>query len=860
MARRVLLAEVGERTLWDQTRFGGNNAGGASGQTIYFNSPNLEVAKNAYRFAGMLYPDVGNVFSITPRAGGRLLFAVRATTLQDNGAYIGVCTQAFGVDTVPGFNGSGSPDNESWSIHTGGFSAGAGASYHGGVSGGGYTGTSMLTGEYVLVAVDLDQGKIWFGKATDIGGAPTWFYSGNPSTDTSPKYTNLLTAGSITDNRSTLLPGTKRAFYIVASAQDPNSIVHLVTDEPSLRSWLPTGFTPWGELGYFGSEGYTSRETDTPKSRYYDGRIADDADPVYERTVSVAQWSTGGSGGAPIGTFDLENPDGGLDALLTYVVRDAPIRWRLGDPAASLSTFTDVGYGVVETIEVADESRLTVVTKDTLAVVDAPLQSTVFPSDVPNAQLVGRAQPVCLGECVFVPLTTYSPANADYVVSDDAVSVTALRDQGVAISVGTGWNFTTIAKDKGFGIRRQTNPAGKQCAHVVGFATNPAATDALGGIGLFTNWTGDNPNGWTTSEVAPNAIITQTVAGECRFFRNDAVNVPNILTATPPLTVGKAYIYEVTCTNYVSGSINLNLGGANRARVDRAGTFRGAFVAATGNVWLLANIVNPTDLRIDNLRIYELSTVDRVNTMVPHVLQRRMSLPASSFDQASLDSLNTAASYALGFYTDQSGYRAYDLLQAIARSFTGGVWVDRLNKIKMGRLVAPTPGASVATFTDIELVGDVLVAYDLAPGLSDRLAGEENYAVHTEGEIAGSIYSSDRPLVETLKAKYQLIRQTATPLNGMYSHAKKAEPTPTLITDATNLQTEATRVGGLWSVPRRFFKFAASVDGGTGYLYEPFTVVTLQTDRYGLNAGLPVVLVSIRSRFLSDVVEFIAWG
>ena len=137
MARRVLLAEVGERTLWDQTRFGGNNAGGASGQTIYFNSPNLEVAKNAYRFAGMLYPDVGNVFSITPRAGGRLLFAVRATTLQDNGAYIGVCTQAFGVDTVPGFNGSGSPDNESWSIHTGGFSAGAGASYHGGVSGGG---------------------------------------------------------------------------------------------------------------------------------------------------------------------------------------------------------------------------------------------------------------------------------------------------------------------------------------------------------------------------------------------------------------------------------------------------------------------------------------------------------------------------------------------------------------------------------------------------------------------------------------------------------------------------------------------------------------------------------------------------
>ncbi len=373
MARRVLLAEVGERTLWDRTRFGGNNAGGASGQTIYFNSPNLEVAKNAYRFAGMLYPDVGNVFSITPRAGGRLLFAVRATTLQDNGAYIGVCTQAFGVDTVPGFNGSGSPDNESWSIHTGGFSAGAGASYHGGVSGGGYTGTSMLTGEYVLVAVDLDQGKIWFGKATDIGGAPTWFYSGNPSTDTSPKYTNLLTAGSITDNRSTLLPGTKRAFYIVASAQDPNSIVHLVTDEPSLRSWLPTGFTPWGELGYFGSEGYTSRETDTPKSRYYDGRIADDADPVYERTVSVAQWSTGGSGGAPIGTFDLENPDGGLDALLTYVVRDAPIRWRLGDPAASLSTFTDVGYGVVETIEVADESRLTVVTKDTLAVVDLVL-------------------------------------------------------------------------------------------------------------------------------------------------------------------------------------------------------------------------------------------------------------------------------------------------------------------------------------------------------------------------------------------------------------------------------------------------------------------------------------------------------
>ena len=64
-------------------------------------------------------------------------------------------------------------------------------------------GSQVNIGEIGMVAVDMDNGKIWFGKDG------TWFESGNPSTGANPAFSNVtdVTVTPIAaDNTSTYTP------------------------------------------------------------------------------------------------------------------------------------------------------------------------------------------------------------------------------------------------------------------------------------------------------------------------------------------------------------------------------------------------------------------------------------------------------------------------------------------------------------------------------------------------------------------------------------------------------------------------------------------------------------------------------
>lgn len=842
MARRILLGEVGEQPTW--TSAGTGVIVSTNGKSL---SRTAADANNSAR-------------SVRPRTKGRLFVAFEAVALGADGFVVGVQTQAHPNTAYPGDNAA-IPAGEAWGLHTGDGTANAFYYYNKSSTD---LGAPIAAGNFALVAVDLDAGTIWLGVATSLTGGVTWFLSGDPATGSSPTDNTLITGGTGgrlgISTTGTLKNAVRRKFYLSGAPISQNSNLRMVADRESLVAICPAGFTPWGEFAYIGSADYASHPTDSPAARFYTGRIVEDTDPTYERAANVPQWQEPGRASPPIGGFDLDNSDGKLCDWRAYDLRDMPIRWRMGDPLAALSTFAEVGRSVIDDCEESVETLLRITHKDKLALLDRVLNDRTYPSGVPNAQLEGQPVPILFGgPHSWLPLVHVDPTNLEAHVHDDELGgVSALLDQGVAITFGTGYDVGT--RTDGTGVRRLTNPNGRQVVVARGQVTLGA--DALGGVGEFTNWTGDNPDGWTTTETAPS-VVTETTADQCRFNRSTASTV-RIQTPGNVVTNGSLYYLEVVCVSYTSGTLVVSIVGGNTVcTITKAGTYRVGFVATATGALRLDATANPTDLRIDGLYLHPATLVERLPAWLAHLLVDRMGLEAADYDSSGATTMDSAKPYKLGRYIGQQPLRAVDLLRETFDSYTGWFYVDRLDVLKFGYLVVPTTGASVQTFTDVELYGDVLIRPDRAEALSDRVAGQRNYAVHEESEIAGSLYTTGagRILAAQLKEQWQAIRRSATPLAAYYVNARTAEPLPTLLTDAAQVQTEATNVGTLWNVGRVFYRFQAFVEGGAGYLLEPGQVVTLQSDsRPDLVTGVPVVLTMIRSRFLTDLVEFEGWG
>ena len=83
------------------------------------------------------------------------------------------------------------------------------------------------------------------------------------------------------------------------------------------------------------------------------------------------------------------------------------------------------------------------------------------------------------------------------------------------------------------------------------------SSDTLEGVGAFTDWTDDNPNGWTVSTEDGTNYVTENPADQCQLL-NDKANW--FLTKT---NIGSAYgLYKYNLDiNAITGAINMYVGG-----------------------------------------------------------------------------------------------------------------------------------------------------------------------------------------------------------------------------------------------------------------------------------------------------------
>lgn len=579
-------------------------------------------------------------------------------------------------------------------------------------------------------------------------------------------------------------------------------------------------------------------------------RISAEEDVVIERQASV--WPFGRSPMQRAGSITLLNGDRKLDNLLTLgQMRRYALAWteeeNANDPGWDWGSCMLIQRGRIDQVTATDSNRRIVLTlADPLAEYDVPLQPVMYPDGFANASARGKPKPITLGTARFVGGTLRDTAlvGADafsFDLHDGPISqVTAAYDRGdLLVAPPTDYNYLPWRT----GIKLVNAPDNPVSAHVEGEVVNDGAATTWD----FKNgaWTAGAPNGWTKSEIG-GATLTQ-VAGGARFLCPTG-GALLLTTNAHVLTMNRLWRVTAVVSSYTKGEVS-----ARRALFIQ----QPLITSAQPHEWLIQPEANNSvlrfqaqttdaDLVIEKVTLEPVKLTTRLPEFVRAIVERvRYGAWANAVNTSAVTALDTAAPYALGLHADQPITALTALRQALD-GFSGWVTSTREGRLTVGRLARYVSGGTVKLGRAHILT--VRRQEDTAPGLSNRLAGLRNHKVHSDGEIAGS---ADAALREDLKAEYTIKTGAHNP-SQHYQHGRSAEAQPTLIQNATDLQSAADYLTDLFKGGTlTWHEVEAALDADLSFSLEIGDWIHVTFPVLGLDSGKWLRLMGATIRFRS---------
>jgi hypothetical protein len=188
----------------------------------------------------------------------------------------------------------------------------------------------------------------------------------------------------------------------------------------------------------YASKPYTTKPTDTPANAFYDDRITNPA------SISRSLYSNGTTSGASrvnYGAVELSNVDGGLDSILNYSFDGRSLVIKIGNAGADYSTFTTILNGTMEQVEFTF-SKVTILARDKLAIVDMPLQTTLYAGNnsLPNGvegvdDIAKTPKPLLYGQVFNIAPIMVNSSKLTYQINDGAIAaVSNVYDKGIALT------------------------------------------------------------------------------------------------------------------------------------------------------------------------------------------------------------------------------------------------------------------------------------------------------------------------------------------------------------------------------------------------------------------------------------------
>lgn len=595
----------------------------------------------------------------------------------------------------------------------------------------------------------------------------------------------------------------------------------------------------------------------------------------YDRRASVRFWSRSRSRPG-VGSIDLAALDGALDWLLWGDVRDRRVDIYLGTDDAPLDQLVRVATAVVDSVETDGHGVIRLVLADTAAVLDRPITGRLYAS----GPMAGQAAPFALGTCRSVPLLQPDPPQLVYDVHDDAAaSVSLVRDQGVELDEGDDW----VQPDYDVAphhVELLQAPVGRLVADIAGAElAREYVLDEVDGD-LSAPWGGPTPPGWTVTAIGGPTVTEVSGVGARIFYPGPSFTVSARLTAPGSLPADPV-IVEVDVVETVAGAVELweDAGlssarlirmlapGPNVMTVERQGTGVLSLVAVLGADARM-------DMTIARMVVYRRvvvpgggSATSSLRGALEYLLLDRGGWPAELVDWASVDAID-ALGYSYGYWTAQP-VAVTEILDALADSWCGWWTIDRLGRVRLGALELDDDAEPVLRLSDADLLDDVDIVRDWAPGLARVVLGGRNWHVHGPSELAGAVQGT--VVGVELQQRYAIRREglalpswiAAAATRAGYRRDGRREDEPgmaTLLQDAEAVEAVAEYATQLYQRPRHWVRMSVAIEAAAAAALEPGDVIEMSSDRYWSGEVRRLTVIEVRGEIGRSRVDLVCWG
>ncbi|MGH8033800.1 MAG: hypothetical protein ACREO9_01150, partial [Lysobacterales bacterium] len=197
-----------------------------------------------------------------------------------------------------------------------------------------------------------------------------------------------------------------------------------------------------------------------------------------------------------------------------------------------------------------------------------------------------------------------------------------------------------------------------------------------------------------------------------------------------------------------------------------------------------------------------------------------------------------------------------------------GIWyyIDETAIIHFGQLVAPDLATAAYDFADTNVIGEIQVDDDKAPGLTSRLSYGENPGAYTQDELAGGVSNADRVLMTNLN---YVVENTTAPIIPFYSKATTREPVKLALAHSSGSNVIAQEEIDRWWTDlypkrRRFYTFAVLINDSL-FDDRPLPKLgdfcSLQSDNFDLlETPINLLIRKTRFNFSTGLLTIQGWG
>ena len=644
---------------------------------------------------------------------------------------------------------------------------------------------------------------------------------------------------------------------------------------------------------------YLTPPTATEPNTRYRGVILS-AGALSTRTLTFWPWG-GAATGASALRMTLANGDGAYDAAIGGDFRNEP-----AELSALLQngTVQFLNSYIFDKAEAISDAEIQLTFRDSMAELEKPGQNKFF---LPNAEgnVANRAYPTTIGAAFSVPLVPYDLLNRLYAVDSlGTARVGKVRDKGDPLEIFASPPDYAVV-DGGRAVQLRFDPEGAVTADIGVTSTD---LTALNGSPPFEILLGNgNPfdaADWTAGSFGSGTGVAAIVSGEATF-ELDGSNGYQWLEYTGPggdLVAGRGYVIRFTVARLPGATnrgttftLSSNAGGfspiisvrslpepeynAPARTWERAYEiyYSPSFNHGVFLVYFPTAVVGPEKARITGLTITEIpvidpsqedAEVDEEITPVPlhgalkQLIEDRWELPPTFWNEADATAIDLESGYAgIGWHA-QEQYVRRQAIEDILTGYTAATYIDETNRLRIVRLIAPEDVADSNVAGEVrfesDMLGDLVPAYDAAPGLTTRLGVRKNYRTLEESELVTDFVEVPLSLRRRLALDYRAVVTSGVQLAPGLSHAEQANAIGTALARIEDGQREIDRIATIYTRSRAFYTTKVPYTAGElelGLVYRVFY------PRYGMQSGVKLMLVSeVINQITRERESLVFWG